>query len=121
VDDYHEFWHAHEVEIQNWQLYWSLNYVSITIMIVASSGALATPNNYCTNGNGSASSAATRSGSANPSTKKQGPLLTFNPIVEFFHVLQWNYQGIQIDKLRTLQKFQHKPHENLREVYTRMW
>ncbi len=121
MDDYHEFWHAHEVEIQNWQLYWSLNYVSITIMIVASSGALATPNNYCTNGNGSASSAATRSGSANLSTKKQGPLLTFNPIVEFFHVLQWNYQGIQIDKLRTLQKFQHKPHENLREVYTRMW
>jgi hypothetical protein len=45
MDDYREFWHAHEVEIQNWQLYWSLNYVSITIMLVASSGALATSNN----------------------------------------------------------------------------
>jgi hypothetical protein len=53
-------------------------------MIVVSSGALATPNNNCTNGNGSASSATTRSGSANLSTKKQGLLITFNLIVEFF-------------------------------------
>ncbi len=88
---------------------------------MVSSGALATPNNNCTNGNGSASSVASRSGSANLSTKKQGPSLTFNPIVKFFHVLQWNNQGVQIGKLSTLQKFQHKPHENLCEVYTQMW
>jgi hypothetical protein len=28
-----------------------------------------------------------------------GPLHVFNPIVEFFHELQRNYQGVRIDKL----------------------
>jgi hypothetical protein len=29
----------------------------------------------------------------------QGPLPTFNPIMEFFHELWHNYQGVRIEKL----------------------
>ncbi len=39
MDDYHEFKHANEIQIE-WQLYWSLNYFSITKGIVAPSGAM---------------------------------------------------------------------------------
>ncbi len=46
---------------------------------MASSGALATPNNNCTNGNGSASSASTRTGSANLSTKKTRSFANIQP------------------------------------------
>ncbi len=35
MDDYHEFKHAHEIQIEEWQLYWSPNYVSINRGIVA--------------------------------------------------------------------------------------
>jgi hypothetical protein len=34
MDDYHEFKCAHKVEIKEWQLYWALTYVPITIMIM---------------------------------------------------------------------------------------
>ncbi len=40
MDDYHEFKHAHEIQIEEWRLYWSSNYVSITRGIVAPSGAM---------------------------------------------------------------------------------
>jgi hypothetical protein len=30
MDDYYEFKCAHELELEEWQLYWSPNYVSIT-------------------------------------------------------------------------------------------
>jgi hypothetical protein len=39
MDDHHEFKHAHEIQIEEWRLYWSPNYVSITTRIVAPSGA----------------------------------------------------------------------------------
>jgi hypothetical protein len=29
VDDHHDFIHAHEVHIEEWQIYWSPNYVFI--------------------------------------------------------------------------------------------
>jgi hypothetical protein len=30
MDDYHEFCDAHEVNIEEWHMYWSPNYFSIT-------------------------------------------------------------------------------------------
>jgi len=30
MDDYLEFMHAHDIQIEEWWLYWSPNYVSIT-------------------------------------------------------------------------------------------
>jgi hypothetical protein len=50
MDDYHEFMHAHEIHIEEWQLYWSPNYVSITRGVVAPSGATKTPNINLING-----------------------------------------------------------------------
>jgi hypothetical protein len=41
----------------------------------------------------------TRGGGAWASNNTRGPLLTFNPIMEFFHELWWNYQGVKIEKL----------------------
>jgi hypothetical protein len=35
MDDYHEFMHAHEIQIEAWTLYWSPNYVFIISGIVA--------------------------------------------------------------------------------------
>ncbi len=39
MDDYHEFKCAHDIQIDEWQLYWFPNYVSITRGIVALSSA----------------------------------------------------------------------------------
>jgi hypothetical protein len=38
-------------------------------------------------------------GGAKASISMQGPLPIFNPVVEFFHELQQNYQGVRIQKL----------------------
>ncbi len=54
MDDYHDFKHAHEIQIKEWWQYWSPNYVSITRVIMAPSGAMATPSNNSTSGSGSA-------------------------------------------------------------------
>jgi hypothetical protein len=35
VDDYHESKHAHDIQIEEWRLYWYSNYVFITMKIVA--------------------------------------------------------------------------------------
>jgi hypothetical protein len=42
MDDYHEFKRAHEIQIEEWWLYWYPNYVSITMRIVAPSCATTT-------------------------------------------------------------------------------
>ncbi|CAM6092316.1 unnamed protein product [Calypogeia fissa] len=76
MDDYHEFRKDHEVEITVWKDHWSPKYVSMTYGGVA----------------GTASS----SGSLPPA---------FNPIEEFFAVLKKNYQGVRMEKLRSLQEF----------------
>jgi hypothetical protein len=45
---------------------------------------------------------------------------TFNPIVEFFRVMAKSYQGVRVDKLKSLQDFQYKAGESLREAYSWM-
>ncbi len=103
MDDYQEFKHAHEIQIEECRLYWFPIYVSITRGIVAPSGATRTPNNSVSgngnsNGNGATESGGTTKGGViGASIRTQGPSLTLNPIVEFFHdELQRNYQRIRI-------------------------
>jgi hypothetical protein len=40
--------------------------------------------------------------------------------MEFFLKLKRNYQGVKTEKLKSLQKFERKTNESLREAYTRM-
>ncbi|CAM6095651.1 unnamed protein product [Calypogeia fissa] len=87
MDDYHEFRKDHEAEITAWKDYWSPKYVSITYGGVVGSGA---------------------SGSTPPA---------FNPISKFFEVLKKKYQGVRTEKLRSLQEFQRKTGESLREIF----
>jgi hypothetical protein len=44
----------------------------------------------------------------------------FNPVTEFFLRLKKNYHGVKTEKLRSLQKFERKTSESLREAYTHM-
>jgi hypothetical protein len=68
MDDYYEFKCAHEIQIEEWQLYWSPNYVSITKGIIAPSGAMSTPSpslitrNGSVNGSGNANGYGTTRG-----------------------------------------------------------
>jgi hypothetical protein len=108
MDDYHEFRHANEIQIE-WRLYWSLNYFSITKGIVAPSDAMVILSinsvNGSKNANGSGttrSGGTTKGGGAKASTNTWGPLFVFNPIVEFFHELQRKYQGVRTKKLWSL-------------------
>jgi hypothetical protein len=56
-----------------------------------------------------------------PSTSTQVvPPPPFNPITKFFLKLKKNYQGVKTEKLRSLQEFEQKTNESLREAYTRM-
>ncbi|CAM6099169.1 unnamed protein product [Calypogeia fissa] len=91
MDDYHEFWKAHDVEIMAWKDYWSPKYVSMTY-----GGVVGT---------------STPEGSLPPA---------FNPIEEFFEVLKKNYQGVRTEKLKSLQEFQRKTGESLRKAHARM-
>jgi hypothetical protein len=54
-------------------------------------------------GNGSTKNCGTiGDGGARTSTSMRGSLLAFNPVVEFFCELQWNYRGAKIEKLQNL-------------------
>jgi hypothetical protein len=53
-------------------------------------------------GNAIRSGGITGGGGARASINTWGPLLVFNPFVEFFCELWWNYQGVRIKKLRSL-------------------
>jgi hypothetical protein len=100
MDDYHEFRRDHATEIKEWKQHWSPSYVSITHGGVASGGTTT---------------------SSTPSTSTQvAPPPPFNPITEFFLKLKKNYQGVKIEKLRSLQEFERKISESLREAYTCM-
>jgi len=100
MDDYYEFRRDHVTEIEEWKQHWSPSYVSITYSGVASGGTI-TP--------------------SIPSTSTQVvPPPPFNPITEFFLRLKKNYQGVKTEKLRSLQEFERKTNESLREAYTRM-
>jgi hypothetical protein len=59
---------------------------------------MATPNISSTSGSKSGSGTI-GSGGARASINTQGPLPTFNLIVELFYELQQNYQGVRIEKL----------------------
>ncbi len=100
MDDYHEFWRDHVIEIEEWRQHWSPYYVSITHGGVVSGGII-TP--------------------SIPSTSTQVvPPPLFNPITEFFLRLKKNYQGVKMEKLRSLQEFERKINESLRKAYIRM-
>jgi len=100
MDDYHEFRKDHATEIEEWRQHWSPSYVSITHGGVTSGGTT-TP--------------------STPSTSTQVvPPPPFNPITEFFLRLKKNYQGVKMEKLRSLQKFERKISESLREAYIYM-
>ncbi len=56
-----------------------------------------------------------------PSTSTQVvPPPPFNHVTKFFLRLKKNYQGVKTEKLKSLQKFERKTSESLREPYTRM-
>jgi hypothetical protein len=100
MDDYHEFQIDHVVEIEAWRQHWSPSYVSITHGGVAS-GGITMP--------------------STPSTSTQVvPPPSFNPVTEFFLRLKNNYQGVKMEKLRSLQKFERKINESFHEAYIRM-
>jgi hypothetical protein len=82
MDDYHEFRKDHVAEIKVWRQHWSPSYVSITHGGVASGGTT-TLSTFSTN------------------TQVVPPLL-FNLITEFFLRLKKNYQGVKMEKLRSL-------------------
>jgi hypothetical protein len=72
----------------------------------------------CKNGSGNGtigSGGAIRSGCTSPSTNTWGPLFTFNLVVEFFQELQWNHQGVWIEKQKNLQEF----HISAMQAYTK--
>jgi len=100
MDDYHEFWRDHAVEIEAWRQHWSPSYVFITHGSVASGGTIMP---------------------STPSTSTQVvPPPPFNPVTEFFLRLKKNYQGVKMEKLSSLQEFERKTNESLREAYIRM-
>ncbi len=95
MDDYHEFKHAYEIQIEECRLYQSPNYVFITKGIVALGGAMTTPNNL-RSGNGSASgNGATGSGG----TTRGGVI--GHPLVHKVHCLNltqlWNSSVMDCD------------------------
>jgi hypothetical protein len=59
MDDYFEFMHAHDIQIEEWWLYWSPNYVYIIKGIVAPIGAMATPSINSTSGSRNVSDSGT--------------------------------------------------------------
>ncbi|CAM6076652.1 unnamed protein product [Sphagnum tenellum] len=88
------------LEIEEWRQHWSPSYVSITYGGVASGGTI-TP--------------------STPSLSTQVvPPPPFNPITEFFLRLKKNYQQVKTEKLMSLQVFERKTNESVREAYTRM-
>jgi hypothetical protein len=95
MDDYHEFKCAHEIQIEEWELYWSPNYVSITKGIMAPSGAMVTLSINSASGSKNASDngttksgGTTKGGGVGAFISTQSPLPIFNLIVEFFRELQ---------------------------------
>ncbi len=88
-------------------MYWLPNYVFITKVFTSTLGVIAIIfNNSVASGNENANGSGTiGSGGTSPSTNTWGPLFAFNLVVEFFQELQWNHQGVWIEKLKNLQEF----------------
>ncbi|BBN14385.1 hypothetical protein Mp_6g11220 [Marchantia polymorpha subsp. ruderalis] len=116
MDDYHEFGREYAVKIDAWRRHWSPNYTSITQGGVGTSGGASGSIIDGTSGAGTTSGAV---GVASTSGETTG-VPSFSPIPEFFKRLRKNYQGVRTEKLRSLQEFERKTGESLREAYTRM-
>jgi hypothetical protein len=82
MDDYHEFRRDHVTKIEEWRQHWSPSYVSITHSGVANGGTT-TPSTPST------------------STHVVPPPL-FNLVTKFFLKLKKNYQGVKMEKLKSL-------------------
>jgi hypothetical protein len=100
MDDYHEFKRDHVDEIEAWKQHWSPSYVFITHSGVASGG--------------------TSTSSILSTSTHVVPPPPFNPVMKFLLRLKKNYQGVKTKKLSSLQEFERKTSESLREIYTRM-
>ncbi|BBN06970.1 hypothetical protein Mp_3g25410 [Marchantia polymorpha subsp. ruderalis] len=132
MDDYHEFGRDYAAEIDAWRRHWSPNYLSITQGGVGTSGGASigisggasTSISEGTSGAVGATGTSTSSGTvsiAGGSTRGDASgVPSFSPIPEFFQRLRKNYQGVKTEKLRSLQEFERKTGESLREAYTRM-
>ncbi|OAE28330.1 hypothetical protein AXG93_2490s1200 [Marchantia polymorpha subsp. ruderalis] len=132
MDDYHEFGREYAAEIDAWRRHWSPNYSSITQGGVGTSGAASigisggasSSISEGTSGAVGATGTSTSSGTvsiAGGSTRGDASgVPSFSPIPEFFQRLRKNYQGVKTEKLRSLQEFERKTGESLREAYTRM-
>jgi hypothetical protein len=97
MDDYHEFRHAHEIQIEEWRLYCFPNDVSITRGIVALSGATTILGISSTSGSGSATNnGATKSGGI---TKGGGAGASISTRAHCPYLSQlWNY-FVNCDKI----------------------
>jgi hypothetical protein len=100
MDDYHEFRRDCAIEIEEWRQHWSSSYVSITHDGVAIGG--------------------TTTLFTHSTSTQVIPPPPFNPVTEFFLRLKKNYQGVKMEKLRSLEEFDRKTNESLREAYTHM-
>ncbi|PTQ31359.1 hypothetical protein MARPO_0112s0017 [Marchantia polymorpha] len=116
MDDYHEFGREYVVEIDAWRRHWSPNYTSITQGGVGTSGGASGSITDGTSGAGTTSGAVGVASTSGETTC----VPSFSPIPEFFKRLRKNYQGVRTEKLRSLQEFERKTGESLREAYTRM-
>ncbi len=59
--------------------------------------------NINANGNGTiVNGGTTGGGGGRASSSTRGPLPIFNQVVEFFHELRQNYQGVRIENLQSL-------------------
>ncbi|BBN20292.1 hypothetical protein Mp_8g17980 [Marchantia polymorpha subsp. ruderalis] len=132
MDDYHEFGREYAAEIDAWRRHWSPNYSSITQGGVGTSGGASigisggasSSISEGTSGAVGATGTSTSSGTvsiAGGSTRGDASgVPSFSPIPEFFQRLRKNYQGVKTETLRSLQEFERKTGESLREAYTRM-
>jgi hypothetical protein len=83
MDDYHELYHVHDVEIEKWCVYWSPHYFSITMDQVITFNNVATLSNHF-------KSSTTVFPTLSVTMIMARVLLTFNPIIKFFKELHTN-------------------------------
>jgi hypothetical protein len=116
MDDWREFAQDHVVEIEQWRAYYSPDYVPLTLGgHKVAAGKTSSKEPYRTS---QVRREAVEKGDTTSTSTVAMP--SFNPIVKFFKVLEKSYQRVRVDKLKSLQEFQWKSGENLREAYSWM-
>jgi hypothetical protein len=103
MDDWREFFQLNAMEIELRRAYCSPDYVPLTL---EGHVAATTPSNSGVDQKPQAQQQAGGNTAGVAQTSTAAP--TFNPIVEFFKVLAKSYQGVRVDKLKSLQDFQRK-------------